>query len=119
MDCSHERVTNGRDVCRDLKPENILLDSQGHICIIDFGLYKELVMNHDDAKTFCGTPEYLGNRLHVTTLACVCVCDHLNPPHISAVALPILTRNSPPSPPFQRPPPNLSLEQKKNHSRRG
>ena len=82
VDCSHERVTNGRDVCRDLKPENILLDSQGHICITDFGLSKEMVVNHDDAKTFCGTPEYLGNRLHETTLACVCVRPSQSASHL-------------------------------------
>jgi len=44
-------------VYRDLKPENILLDSEGHICITDFGLSKEL--SEGGAHTFCGTPEYL------------------------------------------------------------
>jgi len=44
-------------VYRDLKPENILLDSEGHICITDFGLSKELTQG--GAHTFCGTPEYL------------------------------------------------------------
>lgn len=50
-------------IYRDLKPENILLDSQGHICITDFGLSKEMVVNPDDAKTFCGTPEYLAPEI--------------------------------------------------------
>lgn len=50
-------------IYRDLKPENILLDSGGHICITDFGLSKEMVRLHDDAKTFCGTPEYLAPEI--------------------------------------------------------
>eukprot|EP01133_Synstelium_polycarpum_P003623 gene3623-4151_t len=45
-------------VYRDLKPENILLDSDGHICITDFGLSKK-IENTDGTFTFCGTPEYL------------------------------------------------------------
>lgn len=45
-------------VYRDLKPENILLDSEGHICITDFGLSKQ-IESTEGTHTFCGTPEYL------------------------------------------------------------
>merc|ERR1712137_696036 len=45
-------------VYRDLKPENILVDNNGHICITDFGLSKEISPD-EVTHTFCGTPEYL------------------------------------------------------------
>eukprot|EP00010_Vexillifera_abyssalis_P006942 CAMPEP_0201550296 /NCGR_PEP_ID=MMETSP0173_2-20130828/6675_1 /ASSEMBLY_ACC=CAM_ASM_000268 /TAXON_ID=218659 /ORGANISM="Vexillifera sp., Strain DIVA3 564/2" /LENGTH=393 /DNA_ID=CAMNT_0047960229 /DNA_START=259 /DNA_END=1440 /DNA_ORIENTATION=+ len=45
-------------VYRDLKPENILIDCEGHICITDFGLSKEIT-SEEGTHTFCGTPEYL------------------------------------------------------------
>jgi len=45
-------------VYRDLKPENILLDAEGHICITDFGLSKQ-IESPEGTHTFCGTPEYL------------------------------------------------------------
>nr|BAK00435.1 predicted protein [Hordeum vulgare subsp. vulgare] len=49
-------------VYRDLKPENILLDDQGHVCLTDFGLSKDISPN-DQAHTFCGTPEYLAPEI--------------------------------------------------------
>jgi len=49
-------------IYRDLKPENILLDDQGHVCLTDFGLSKD-VDPSDKAHTFCGTPEYLAPEI--------------------------------------------------------
>lgn len=41
-----------------MKLENILLDENGFAKIADFGLTK-ILKGGEDAKTFCGTPEYL------------------------------------------------------------
>jgi len=49
-------------VYRDLKPENILLDDNGHVCLTDFGLSKD-VDAAGKAYTFCGTPEYLAPEI--------------------------------------------------------
>jgi len=47
---------------RDLKPENVLLDADGHVCLTDFGLSKDLESD-EQSHTFCGTPEYLAPEL--------------------------------------------------------
>ena len=51
---------------RDLKPENVLLAADGHICLTDFGLAKE-VSPEDDAegrsRTICGTNEYMAPEM--------------------------------------------------------
>lgn len=48
---------------RDLKLENILMDRNGHICLTDFGLAKQLNTEHPEANTFCGTPQYIAPEL--------------------------------------------------------
>ncbi|KMS94431.1 hypothetical protein BVRB_021480, partial [Beta vulgaris subsp. vulgaris] len=44
-------------IYRDLKPENLLIQTDGHICLTDFGLAKPL--NVEGTRTLCGTLAYL------------------------------------------------------------
>ena len=48
---------------RDLKPENIIIDEWGHLKLTDFGLSKENVVGHSEAKSICGTAEYLAPEI--------------------------------------------------------
>ncbi len=46
-----------------MKPENVLIDRDGYAKLTDFGLSKEGIKTNFDAKTLCGTPEYLAPEI--------------------------------------------------------
>jgi len=46
-----------------LKPENVLVDGQGYIKLTDFGLSKMGIAGHREAKSLCGTAEYLSPEM--------------------------------------------------------
>jgi p70 ribosomal S6 kinase len=57
-----EFLHNNGIIHRDLKPENVLLKGNGHVCLTDFGLAKE-IGDSDKVRTLCGTSEYMAPEM--------------------------------------------------------
>ena len=54
-------------IYRDLKASNVVLDARGHAALTDFGL----ASLSEQAKTFCGTPEYLAPEVSCCGSVCM------------------------------------------------
>ena len=52
-------MRNNTYITFSLKPENVLVGDDGYLKLTDFGLSKEGVAGNTEAKSLCGTAEYL------------------------------------------------------------
>ena len=58
-----ENIHTYNIVHRDLKPENVLVGRDGYVKLTDFGLSKENIEGNSEAKSLCGTAEYLSPEI--------------------------------------------------------
>lgn len=62
--CAVDYLHEHNIVHRDIKPENILMSSEGHVCLADFNIARELTCRRPVINGVSGTFNYLAPEIH-------------------------------------------------------